>query len=77
MKKNYNRPKIELFPTKCHISTLSLDAPEEVALSRRNLLMRVGVMATVGHISLYGNNNSETGPTSNSPTVLDTWNGKQ
>ena len=74
MKKNYNRPKIELFPTKCHISTLSLDAPEEVALSRRNLLMRVGVM---GHITLLHGSDSDVGPDDvASPTTLDTWNGK-
>ena len=54
MKKRYKKPNIELFPTKCHVSTLSPDEPEELNSSRRSLLMRVGFVATVGHLSLYG-----------------------
>lgn len=54
MKKEYKKPNLALFPTKCHISTLSPDEPEEMDRSRRSLLMRVGMIATVGHVTLYG-----------------------
>ena len=54
MKKEYKKPSIGLFPTKCHVSSFSPDEPEEIDGSRRSLLMRVGMVATVGHISLYG-----------------------
>lgn len=55
MKKTYKKPTIGLFPTKAHISTLSPDAPEEeLNSSRRSLLRHVGMMATVGSVTLYG-----------------------
>lgn len=54
MKKEYKKPHIGLLPTKCHISTLSSDEPEEMNTSRRSLLTRFGLIATVGHITLYG-----------------------
>ena len=43
-----------MFSTKCHISTLKSDEPVDMNKSRRSLLARVGLMATVGHVTLYG-----------------------
>ena len=54
MKKVYKKPTLGLFPTKCHISTLSPNEPEEMDKSRRSLLTRFGLLATVGHVTLYG-----------------------
>ncbi len=54
MKKKYQKPRIALFPTKCHISTLSPNEPEAVNLSRRSLLMKSTLVATVSYITLYG-----------------------
>ena len=54
MKKNWKKPSIVLLPTRCDISTLSSEQPEDMNRSRRNLLMRAGLIATVGHINLYG-----------------------
>lgn len=53
MKKAYKKPNIGLFPTKCHVSTLSPDEPENMDPSRRSLLMRAGLIVTVGHVTLY------------------------
>lgn len=58
MKKTYNKPHLSLLPTKCHISTLKPD--EDIDNSKRSLITKVGLFATVGHISLYGG--SDTGP---------------
>ena len=54
MKKEYKKPTIGLFPTKCHVSSLSPYSPEGIDHPRRNLLIRGGLFATVGHLSLYG-----------------------
>ncbi len=63
MKKEYKKPTIALFPTKCHVSTLSADEPENMDPSRRNLLLKTGLIATVGHLSLYGGSTqSDAGP---------------
>lgn len=70
IKKEYRKPTIELFPVKCHVSSLSADEPEGMNTSRRNLLLKTGLIATVGHLSLYGG--SDTGPMPNSAS--DTWN---
>ena len=63
MKKEYKKPTVALFPTKCHVSSLSPDKPEGIDGSRRSLMARVGLIATVGHISLYGGSQSDVGPT--------------
>ncbi len=73
MKKEYKKPTIGLFPTKCHVSSLSSDEPEEIDGSRRSLMARVGMLATVGHISLYGG--SDGGP-GNTSSTIDTWTGE-
>ena len=52
MKKEYKKPTIGLFPTKCNVSSLSPDEPEEIDGSRRSLMARVGLIATVGHVTL-------------------------
>ena len=75
MKKEYKKPTIGLFPTKCHVSSLSSDEPEEIDGSRRSLMARVGLMATVGHISLLHGSSSDVGPSSSSSTI-DTWTGE-
>jgi len=74
MKKEYKKPTIGLFPTKCHVSSLSEDDPEEINGSRRSLIARVGLIATVGHLSLYGG--SDAGPDSTSSRPIDTWTGE-
>jgi len=50
MKRKYKKPSIGLLPTRCDISTLSPEAPEEMDKSRRSLLMRVGMTVTVGQL---------------------------
>ena len=71
MKKTYKKPNIDLFPTKCHVSSLSPDEPEEINGSRRNLIARVGLMATVGHLSLlHASGGDDGGPTS---SVANPW----
>ncbi len=72
MKKEYKKPRVELFPTKCHVSSLQENAPEEIDGSRRSVLARVGIIATVGHLSLYGGSD---GATTASSSTVDTWNG--
>ena len=52
MKKKYKKPNFNLFPTKCHVSTLSPEVPEDIDSSRRSILGRIGLMATVGSITL-------------------------
>ncbi len=74
MKKEYKKPTVGLFPTKCHVSSLSEDTPEEIDGSRRSLIARVGMIATVGHLSLYGG--SDAGPGSTSSSSIDIWTGK-
>ena len=61
MKKEYKKPFIGLLPTKCHISTLSPEKPEEMDRSRRSLLIRSGLIMTVGHINLYGGTECQQG----------------
>ncbi len=62
MKKEYSKPNISIFSTRTHISTVTSEEPEDFRRSRRNLLIRGGLIATAGHISLYGG--TEIGPTS-------------
>ena len=50
MKKEYKKPIIGLLPTKCDISTLSPEKPEDMDTSRRSLLMRIGMVSTVGSL---------------------------
>ncbi len=54
MKEKYVKPNISLLATKSHISTMTSEEPEDFSRSRRNLLVRGGLIATAGHISLYG-----------------------
>lgn len=61
MKKKYTEPYIELFPIKCHIRGFSTQKPNTIDRSRRSLLLRTGLIATVGHISLYGGSTLDTG----------------
>jgi len=78
MKKTYKKPNVELFPTRCHVSSLSPNEPEELNSSRRSLLMRAGLIATVGHITLYGasgNNGNGNGSGSNNGNAGGNGNG--
>lgn len=70
IKKEYKKPRIELFPVKCHVSSLSASEPESMDTSRRNLLLKTGLTVTVSHLLLYGG--SDAGPSFNSAS--DTWN---
>ncbi len=54
MKKQYSRPDISMLPTRCNVSTLSPEVPADFNKARRNLLIKGGMFATVGHLSLYG-----------------------
>lgn len=64
LKKNYSKPGISLLPTKCHISTIRHEEPEDIDRNRRSLLIKGGLLATVGHITLYGGSGSDVGPDS-------------
>ena len=78
MKKTYKKPNVELFPTRCHVSSLSPNEPEELNSSRRSLLMRAGLIITVGHITLYGasgNNGNGNGSGSNNGNAGGNGNG--
>ena len=50
MKKEYKKPIIGLLPTKCDINTLSPEKSEDMDKSRRSLLMRIGMVSTVGSL---------------------------
>jgi len=52
MKKHYTKPEISILPTRCHVSTFQSEAPEDFNPSRRSLLIKGGLFATVGHITL-------------------------
>ena len=51
MKKKYKKPHVGLLCTKCHVSSLSSERPEKLSTSRRSLLMRAGMIATVGQLT--------------------------
>ena len=76
MKKEYKKPTIGLFPTKCHVSTLSSDEPEEMNTSRRSLLKRTGLLATAGHLTLlYGSDGGAKSAATTSSTI-NPWSGE-
>jgi hypothetical protein len=63
-KKRYRNPEISLLPTKCHISTLTEKEPEDCNRSRRNLLIKGGLIATVGQLTpLYASDDNGPGAT--------------
>ncbi len=62
MKEKYGKPNISLLPTKSHMSTMTTEEPEDFSRSRRDLLIKGGLIATAGHISLYGG--TDIGPAS-------------
>ncbi len=70
MKKKYNRPNISIFPSRCHISTLKAEVPEDLDRSRRSLLIKGGMLATVGHITLLHASGGDEGPFSTNTEKL-------
>ena len=64
MKKHYTKPEISILPTRCHVSTFQSEAPEDFNPSRRSLLIKGGLFATVGHITLLAASGGDGGPLS-------------
>ena len=58
MKKHYTKPEISILPTRCHVSTFQSEAPEDFNPSRRSLLIKGGLFATAGHITLLAGSDS-------------------
>jgi len=65
MKKHYTKPEISILPTRCHVSTFQSEVPEDFNPSRRSLLIKGGLFASVGHITLLAGSNDDSGPKSN------------
>ena len=64
MKKHYTKPEISILPTRCHVSTFQSEVPEDFNPSRRSLLIKGGLFASVGHITLLHASGGDGGPLS-------------